>query len=101
MKEYESKSVEELRCEDYLAGRKTGAAGGAATTGGLFGTATSTASNTNTFGFGSNTNTNTSGGLFGSTNNTGTTSLFGNTNNNKVTSCHSHWTACTFSVLSM
>uniref|UniRef100_A0A4W6F9E1 Nuclear pore complex protein Nup98-Nup96 n=1 Tax=Lates calcarifer TaxID=8187 RepID=A0A4W6F9E1_LATCA len=85
MKEYENKSLEELRLEDYQAGRKGPTNQMAAPTGGLFGTATatssaatglfgSTAPNTS-FSFGQNKSTfgatatggfgATTGGLFG------------------------------------
>ena len=91
MKEYENKSIEELRCEDYLAGRKAGNTTGTAqptqpTTGGLFGsTNTNTTNNTSFGGFGSTTNNATSGGLFGSSNNTATSGgLFGSNTANKV-----------------
>ena len=92
MKEYENKSCEELRCEDYLAGRKSGATGAAAapSTGGLFGS-TTPVSSSNTFGaFGATNNatTNNTGGLFGSNNNNTsnvtTGGLFGSTTTNKV-----------------
>ncbi|XP_059207267.1 LOW QUALITY PROTEIN: nuclear pore complex protein Nup98-Nup96 [Centropristis striata] len=67
MKEYENKSLEELRLEDYQAGRKGPTNPMAAGTGGLFGTATATSSaatglfgssapNTN-FSFGQNKST--------------------------------------------
>ena len=48
MKEYESKSMEELRAEDYAANRKGPQAGG---TGGMFG-ATQTQTSTGFTGFG-------------------------------------------------
>jgi hypothetical protein len=38
VQEFENKSLEELRCEDYMAGRKGTAGGLAQPTGGLFGT---------------------------------------------------------------
>ena len=62
MKEYDTKSIDELRCEDYMANRKGPQSGGtlaagaqqAATTGGLFGAAP-------------NQTAPAAGGLFGST----------------------------------
>uniref|UniRef100_A0A146M9Y3 Nuclear pore complex protein Nup98-Nup96 n=1 Tax=Lygus hesperus TaxID=30085 RepID=A0A146M9Y3_LYGHE len=68
MKEYENKSLEELRMEDYAAGRK-GPQQGAQPAGGMFGASTQPTL------FGSTT-ANTSGGLFGTENK----SLFGTTN---------------------
>lgn len=65
MKEYENKSLEELRYEDYLAGRK-----GPQKTGGVFGAAQATPSP-----FGAPSTSTTAGGLFGST--TENKSLFG------------------------
>uniref|UniRef100_A0A8C9Y2Z3 Nuclear pore complex protein Nup98-Nup96 n=1 Tax=Sander lucioperca TaxID=283035 RepID=A0A8C9Y2Z3_SANLU len=83
MKEYENKSLEELRLEDYQAGRKGPTNPMAAPTGGLFGAATATSSaatglfgaaapNTN-FSFGQNKSTFAPAGGFGAT----TGGLFG------------------------
>uniref|UniRef100_A0A673NKE5 Nuclear pore complex protein Nup98-Nup96 n=1 Tax=Sinocyclocheilus rhinocerous TaxID=307959 RepID=A0A673NKE5_9TELE len=85
MKEYESKSLEELRFEDYQAGRKGPSNPMAAGTGGLFGAAATATPSTGTglfgsstpntgFSFGQNkTSFGTSTGAFGTT----TGSLFG------------------------
>uniref|UniRef100_A0A0K0DSP6 Nuclear pore complex protein Nup98-Nup96 n=1 Tax=Strongyloides stercoralis TaxID=6248 RepID=A0A0K0DSP6_STRER len=74
MKQYETKCLEELRVEDYLANRKGPQAG---STSGFFGSST-----TNSGGglFGSTTNT-TSGGIFGSST-TQKSGLFGSTTQN-------------------
>lgn len=85
MKEYESKSLEELRMEDYLAGRKTGAAQTSAfgavqpiqQSPGLFGATSSTAPT-----FAASTSTGLFGQAkpaFGTTTTTAATGLFGNT----------------------
>lgn len=85
MKEYEAKSLEELRLEDYMANRKGPQAGSVQPGGGLFG---STQQNTSIFGapasqpqstglFGAPSTTNTALGGFGASPNTfGQTGLF-------------------------
>lgn len=84
MKEYEAKSMEELRLEDYMANRKGPQAG--TSSGGLFGTTQQT---TGMFGAQQQTNTlfgqqsvaQPTSGIFGTTNNTmGATSTFGQAN---------------------
>ncbi|KAM9451703.1 nuclear pore complex protein Nup98-Nup96-like [Clarias gariepinus] len=79
MKEYENKSLEELRLEDYQAGRKR-----PFNTGGVIGAAVTATPSTATGVFGSSAfgTSTSSGGLFGTTNTTsnpfgGTPSLFG------------------------
>ena len=64
MKEYEAKSPEELRCEDYMAGRKTGGAAGATAAGGMFGGAAQQPAAAGGL-FGGGAATTQSGGLFG------------------------------------
>ncbi|CEF64036.1 Peptidase S59, nucleoporin domain and Gamma-secretase subunit Aph-1 family and Nuclear protein 96 domain and Nucleoporin FG repeat-containing protein [Strongyloides ratti] len=64
MKQYEAKSIEEIRVEDYLANRKGPQA-------------------TSTTGFFGSTTSNTSGGLFGNTNNTQNTGIFGTSTTQK------------------
>ncbi|XP_028276799.1 nuclear pore complex protein Nup98-Nup96 isoform X2 [Parambassis ranga] len=94
MKEYENKSLEELRLEDYQAGRKGPTNPMAAGTGSLFGTATSSAATglfgssapNTSFSFGQNKSTfgtpatggfgTTTGGLFSQPNPPQTASLF-------------------------
>ncbi|BFZ15130.1 hypothetical protein BsWGS_18167 [Bradybaena similaris] len=76
MKEYENKSLEELRMEDYSANRKSKQAGSTSTVG-LFGQTPSTQANTGFVfggGLGSGLQTSTTGfGTFGSTSSTATT----------------------------
>ena len=80
MKEYESKSLEEIRCEDYMANRKGPQTGGVqqgATTGGLFGAAPNQTAPATGGLFGSTaTSQPATGGLFGANQNK---PLFGST----------------------
>lgn len=87
MKEYENKSLEELRMEDYLANRKGPQSGGTTTgtTGGLFGAPPNQQAPAASGGLFGSTNTQTNTGLFGAQQNkplfgATSTSGFGSTN---------------------
>ncbi|KAF7634524.1 Peptidase S59 domain-containing protein [Meloidogyne graminicola] len=72
MKEFDSKSLEEIRCADYISGKKVSSSA-PASTGALFGTTVSTSGGF----FSVPSSTTTASSLFGSQQQTASTSLFG------------------------